>query len=237
MQLLDLTLPTLEANLALEEALLDQAGQDPAWPGLLRLWEWDALGVVLGRSSQNAAEVQEDYCRRKGIPVRRRCSGGAAVVVGSGCALYAVIQRTAETGVPAPEALHGYVLGKFETALRQAGVAAERQGISDLAVAGCKISGNSLRCTRTAFLYHGTVLYNFPLAEIAACLRTAPRQPAYRQGRDHLDFVANVPLSREAIREVLRTAWPIAAVTDSWPQRETERLVRERYSQEAWNRR
>ena len=47
--------------------------------------------VVIGRSSRTADEVDLEYCRAEGIPVLRRCSGGAAVVVGPGCLMYSVV--------------------------------------------------------------------------------------------------------------------------------------------------
>ena len=46
MQLLDLTLPTLADNLALDEALLLQA--EAGGPEALRFWEWPSYAVVIG---------------------------------------------------------------------------------------------------------------------------------------------------------------------------------------------
>jgi lipoate-protein ligase A len=109
------------------------------------------------------------------------------------------------------------------------------QGISDLALNGQKVSGNSLRCKRHALLYHGTLLYDFPLDRLASCLRTAPRQPEYRAGRGHREFVTNLSVSAEALRAALRTAWPTTGLMAAWPRELTERLIAERYSREEWN--
>jgi lipoate-protein ligase A len=98
-----------------------------------------------------------------------------------------------------------------------------------------KFSGNSLRVKRTHFLYHGTLLYNFDLASIAACLRTAPRQPDYRREREHGDFVANLPLTREVLKTAVGAAWPTANELQDWPRARVEQLVRDRYRQDAWN--
>ena len=84
MTLLDLTLPTAAENLALDEALLDEAEASSAGCETLRLWEPKEPAVVIGRSSQAAIEVRLDACRELAVPVLRRASGGAAVVTGPG---------------------------------------------------------------------------------------------------------------------------------------------------------
>ena len=104
---------------------------------------------------------------------------------------------------------HGFVLDAAAGALSKLAAGLSRRGISDLAVGseGRKFSGNSLRMKRRHLLYHGTLLYDFPLEMIAECLRRPPREPAYRNGRPHAAFVANLPLDRAAIRHALIAAW------------------------------
>ena len=46
--------------------------------------------VVVGRSSRLDEEVHLDACRAAGVPVLRRPSGGAAIVSGPGCLMYAL---------------------------------------------------------------------------------------------------------------------------------------------------
>ncbi len=91
MRYLDLTLPTPADNLALDEALLDEAEASATPAETLRLWEPQRPMVVVGRSSQFHVEVRLDACRGLGIPVLRRISGGAAVVAGPGCLMYALV--------------------------------------------------------------------------------------------------------------------------------------------------
>ena len=83
MRLLDLTLDTVAGNLALDEALLQNAESRPeGGDEVLRLWESPQHAVVVGRSSRVAEEVDILACRAGGVPVFRRCSGGAAVAIG-----------------------------------------------------------------------------------------------------------------------------------------------------------
>ena len=91
MQCLELTLPGAAENLALDEALLEEAETAPRPTETLRLWEPRSPSVVLGRSSQIDIEVRRDACRELDVPVLRRVSGGATVVAGPGCLMYALV--------------------------------------------------------------------------------------------------------------------------------------------------
>lgn len=237
MWLLDLTLPTPTENVALDEALLEEADASAEPAEVLRIWESPSIAVVIGRSSRAGEEVNLEFCALREIPVVRRCSGGAAVVLGPGCLMYSVIlSSTLRPELPSIDAAHRLVLGRIETALRELGLDVRHEGISDLAVEGRKVSGNSLRSKRHALLYHGTLLYGgFSLEVLSQCLRTAPRQPEYRAGRDHRAFVTNLPASADQLRQALRAAWPTQGCLPTWPRARTEELVASRYSREDWN--
>ena len=86
---LDLTLPTLAANLALDEALLLQA--EEGGPAVLRIWGWTRLAVVLGAGGKLAEDVDETACLMDRVPVLRRSSGGGTVLLGPGCLLYSLV--------------------------------------------------------------------------------------------------------------------------------------------------
>ena len=105
----------------------------------------------------------------------------------------------------------------------------------DLAIGDLKFSGNALRCKRNFFLYHGTVLYDFPLDRISRYLQTPPRQPDYRRGRSHQEFVRNFPSDAVAIRKAIRDAWLATEVQTEWPRDAVTALVEQRYAKSAWN--
>lgn len=236
MQLLDLTLPTAAENLALDEALLEEAEAAGDGQEVLRLWEPAAPLVVVGRSSQVDAEVHAAACRELVIPVLRRPSGGAAVVLGPGCLMYAIVlNRRRRDGLGAIDRVHRFVLGRLAAALEPSVPGVRCQGTSDLALDGRKFSGNSVRMRRHHLLYHGTLLYDFPLDLIDRCLAMPPRQPAYRDGRPHAAFVTNLPLPAAAIRRSLAAAWQSAEPLADWPRARTSRLIAERYGRPEWN--
>lgn len=236
MRLLDLTLPTPAQNLALDEALLEQAEQRGDAYQVLRLWEPLRPMVVLGRSSRPEAEVHLEVCRDLGIPVLRRPSGGTAIVTGPGCLMYAlVLYRNAHPALRMVEQAHRFVLDRLANAFRPLVSSVCRRGISDLAMGETKFSGNSLRCKRQYLLYHGTILYDFPLELIDRCLAVPERQPEYRRGRPHLSFLGNLPLSAGEIRSILISAWSANEPYPDWPQGLTAQLAREKYTRPEWN--
>lgn len=238
MQLLDLTLSTPAENLALDEALLESAEERDARVEFLRLWESPQPCVVIGRSSRRASQVRLNACQERDIPVLRRSSGGAAIVAGPGCLMYAVVlSYELRPALRLIDEAHRQVLGVVAGSLSKLLPGISCQGISDLALAGKKFSGNSMRCKRTHLLYHGTLLYDFPLALLGECLAMPPRQPDYRAGRGHEEFVTNLPLASQELRQALITGWRADETLADWPRELTARLAAERYSQAAWNER
>lgn len=236
MKLLAFSLTTPAENLALDEAMLEQAEAGTGPSEVLRLWEPSSPFVVVGRSSRVAAEVDQAACRQAGIPILRRCSGGAAVVTGPGCLMYSVV--LAYRPRPALRMLdqaHCFVLGVMCQALSRLAPDVCLRGTSDLARGDRKFSGNSLRCKRDHLLYHGTILYDFPLELISRCLSAPPRQPAYRRQREHAVFVDNFPAAKERLSECIRTAWNADELLEIWPAHKVSELVACRYSQASWN--
>ena len=220
MYLLDLTLPTAAENVALDEALVEEAEARPDHREVLRLWEPAAPMVVIGRSSSAEREVDLPACRAAGIPVVRRTSGGAAIVTGPGCLMYAVVLSSeARPEIKSIDQAHCFVLQRLVRALEKIAPVAARCGTSDLAIgpdavaaqqpsnaaprAAKKFSGKSLRVKRRHLLYHGTLLFDFDMELVARCLRHPPREPNYRAGRPHADFLTNLPATREQLRAAL----------------------------------
>jgi lipoate-protein ligase A len=236
MRYLDLTLSSLAENLALDEALLDEAEVADEPKETLRIWESPEPGVVVGRSSRVAIEVRGDECRKMNVPVLRRISGGAAVVVGPGCLMYAlVLSFRLRPQLRNIDQAHASVLGAIAAALRPTVPDIAMRGTCDLAVNDKKFSGNAVRCRRNNLLYHGSLLYDFPLELIGRLLAVPPRRPEYRQDREHDAFVMNLPMDAAALRSALRSTWNADEPCAEWPRAETARLVAVKYSRGDWN--
>jgi hypothetical protein len=62
-----------------------------------------------------------------------------------------------------------------------------------------------------------------------------PKQPAYRQNRTHENFLTNVNLPPDNIKEALKQSWSAAEEFKNIPFEAIERLARERYCRDEWN--
>jgi lipoate-protein ligase A len=233
MLLLDLTLPTLAENLALDEALLLDC--EAGGPTVLRFWEWPDAAVIVGAGGKLAEEVHLDACAADGVPVARRGSGGGTVLLGRGCLLYSlVLPMDAELGDL--KASYRSILGRMVTALSPMIAGVAWAGTSDLVVRDRKFSGNAQQRKRQHLLHHGTLLYSFDASRIDRYLCHPPRMPDYRRDRPHIDFVANLPISADRLKELVCAAWD-AYGDANWPRATVALLIKEKYGQTDWHQR
>jgi lipoate-protein ligase A len=236
MHFLDLTLPTAAENMALDEALLQHCEAEDCDAECLRLWEPTGPVVVLGRSSVAEREVDLATCRRDGVSVLRRISGGCAIYAAPGCLMYALVLSYARRPeLRAIHAAHRYVLDTLAMSLGRLVPGLTRAGISDLVLQNRKVSGNRLRCQRTHLLYHGTLLYGMELAPLVRHLRMPPREPDYRAGRGHEAFLSQLPVTRNELALAVKDTFEAFDPLPRWPQARTQRLVAERYADDQWN--
>jgi lipoate-protein ligase A len=237
MHFLDLTLPSLAENLAMDEALLLEAEAGHGGE-ILRVWEWPTPAVVLGAGCRLTEDVNEAACRADAVPIFRRASGGGTVLLGSGCLLFSLVlsyERSLLLG--GVNSSYGYILDHIRDALRKTGLAVEQAGISDLAAGDRKFSGNAQQRKRTHLLHHGTLLYGFDVLPVSRYLHMPSRQPDYRQGRHHEVFLSNIPLHSFELKRCLREAWQTEGERLRLPHSTVRQLVADKYTQSEWIRR
>lgn len=208
-RLLDLTLSSAAENLALDEALLnemDEHGGDP----VLRFWESTRYFVVLGRACRLGDDVYTEACRRDNIAVLRRASGGGTVLQGPGCLSYAlVLPLEWHSDLRDIRTTNRFILERIAQALRRWEPALVFREISDLAVDGFKISGNAQRRTRRALLFHGTILHGLPIMLVSRYLKEPRKQPAYRAGRPHDQFLRTIDAPLQDVKRAIAAVWNV----------------------------
>jgi lipoate-protein ligase A len=230
-------------NLACDEALLDYCEAHPDHDGFLRFWESKKIFVVLGYSKSVKEEVDEQVCSETHTPILRRCSGGGTVLQGPGSFNYALIapihshrlfQTITET--------NQFIMETHRFALEQIiGSKVTVEGHTDLTLNGMKFSGNSQRRKRSFLLFHGAFLTNFDITLIEKILRVPQQQPAYRKGRTHGEFVANVGLGSDHIQAAIENGWSEHfhlnrnTSNEGEVSQRIEQLVREKYANTEWN--
>jgi lipoate-protein ligase A len=233
----EITLPTAADNVALDEALVT-AAEEGTGGETLRVWELDHRAVVLGASGRMAEEVDLDACRADRLPIARRSSGGGTVLIGPGALNFAVVLPVdADPRLKGVDTTQAYVLERTAEAIRTLGPDAVVLGSGDLTIDGRKFSGSAQRRLKRWVMVHATILYGLDPAMISRYLRPPKRQPSYREGRSHGDFLTRLPLPREAIVGALRAAWPAGPAEVAPPLELAGRMVLEKFGRADWTER
>lgn len=233
MHYLDLTLPTLAENLALDEALLLQA--EDGGPEVLRFWQWRERAVVLGAGGVLHDDVDVVRCRADGVPIARRSSGGGTVLLDDGCVMYSlVLAYERDPALAQLLSSYGYILRPQCEAMRALGIDAIIQGSSDVAIGERKVAGSAQQRKRSHLLHHGTLLDGCDTEAMARYLKLPPRQPEYRRRRAHAQFVTSLGVGNDKLKQMLMAAYQADEPMISWPQALVSRLTEEKFAQGAW---
>lgn len=241
MQLFDYSFNSPEENLACDEALLAEC-ENGRSDGALRFWESPCHFVVVGYTGKIANETNRDACRALNVPILRRCSGGGTVVQGPGCLNYSLIARIPEgqslTGITQTNCI--VMQAQARALARVLSAPVKIRGYTDLALIDpvrgeLKFSGNAQRRKRNFFLFHGTFLLDFDLALIPRILREPEVQPEYRALRTHSEFVTNLHVAAQAVKQAVAQEWSATEVFTVSLQERMAQLMTEKYIRADWN--
>lgn len=157
-------------------------------------WIWipETVCVVLGNANQAHVECHLDACQRDKIPVLKRAGGGGAVVLHPGCLIISL-------GVWVN---HYYRNQEFFHSINSAVIEClqkhssdsqifSQNGLSDITLNGRKVAGTSLFRSRNFLLYQASLLVDLNLPLIERYLAHPSREPEYRQGKSHRDFLTS----------------------------------------------
>jgi lipoate-protein ligase A len=185
MEVIFLTAPTVAENLAMDESAAKTAFV--TGNRLLRFWWGGPPAVVMGSNERSEQVADVEACTKYGVDLLKRCTGGGTVLQTGGVLNYSLI-------TPAPNDLDvkaGFRQGAEVVCaiLAAFGINGVPRGTSDVAVGDRKISGNAQARRWKALLVHGTLLVDFDFDLVERVLLHPEREPEYRQGRSHRDFL------------------------------------------------
>ncbi len=169
-----------------------------------------SVSVVLGRGSRIAVELDLAAVVADRVPVQRRRGGGCAVVLDPGNLIVSV-------GWPLPglsgiKSSFARLSAWLIAALAAIGIpGVEQMGVSDLVLGRRKIGGSCIYRARDLLYYSATLLID-PDPQLAErYLKHPPREPEYRRGRSHRDFMGSLaefgdlPAIRASLTERLQS--------------------------------
>ena len=203
-RLLDTGMSEAPFNMALEKVLLASCAEGTA-PNTLHFLEFCPC-VLLGYSQSVKDEVNEEFCRRNGIEINRRISGGGCIYLDGGTLGWEIIAKKNTPGIPGSlEGMYRKLCGGIIRALSAFGIDAAYRPLNDVEIGGRKISGTGGTELEDSFIFHGTVLVDFHADTMVKALRNP-----MKEHEDKLD--ADFKLRTVCMRELLGNAPPMAEV-------------------------
>ncbi|MCB9365819.1 MAG: hypothetical protein H6508_01330 [Calditrichaeota bacterium] len=159
--------------------------------GRFLLWVPDETCVVIGNGSKSELELNAKTIDADQVAVYKRRTGGCAVVLTPdmwcvSCALYGRKQIQSKD--------YFVLFNKAVTdAFARIGVEGlAHRGISDIALGPKKIAGTALYRNRDLVFYHAVINVSGDVDLITRYLTQPPREPDYREGRSHKEFVTSL---------------------------------------------
>jgi lipoate---protein ligase len=176
----------------------------------LRVFAVSEPMVVLGRGSKPELELELEPCLADRVPLRRRRGGGCAVVLDEGNVVVAASFPVEGVGDNTTHfrRITRWVIGALDAA-GAPGLA--QDGISDLVLGDRKVGGACIYRARAVLHYSVSLLVRPRLELIERYLRHPPREPGYRRGRGHRDFldslesIPGAPGVEELVERLART--------------------------------
>ena len=162
-------------NMAVDEAIL-QSRMENLVPNTLRLYQWKPSAVSIGKNQNPNETVYLDNCRKLGVDIVRRNSGGGTVFHDqSGEITYSVTARTCDLGKDVT-AVYTHIYAAVTDALRLLGILADynpgnHKNCPNLMVNTRKISGSAQTIKRNIIQQHGTLLLSVDLSLMFQLLR------------------------------------------------------------------
>jgi lipoate-protein ligase A len=224
-------------NMALDEAIL-LACETAMAPPTLRVYSWHPPALSLGYAQSVSKEVNTDACRRYGIEIVRRPTGGRAVLHDDEVTYSVVMPITWQEGSRTLTE-HYHLIGlALAEAFTRLGLAVrlarpqrsvkERQAPSpacfaalsryELSVSGKKLVGSAQKRGQHALLQHGSIPLSLDRRRLFQCLRvpSAQHDTLVQEAYETMIAVheaATDPIAIHDIHEALRQGFATTLAT------------------------
>lgn len=227
---------------ALDEAVLEAHSQGKA-PPTLHFYVRAVPTVSVGYFQKLEDSVDIDECRRRGVAVVRRKSGGSAIYTDRGQLIYGLVLETSCIG--RDDSVFAVVCGALARAVSSFGVSAVYRPPNDVEIGGKKVSGSAQLIRSGSVLQHGTVLLDTDLDAMDAVLRSSEHNGSPVRPSDRVTTLAKIlgkGPEMNAVKGAIAKEIEIScgaeferASLSEFEEDSVRKLIADRYSREDWN--
>ncbi len=155
------------------------------------VWQPDGTYIVLGRANSEESSVYSENAIRDNVKIYKRPSGGESVVLTPNMIIFSLklnILRLSK-----PRDIFKVINNQLISSFNEVGINnLDSRGISDLSINNKKILGSSMYLKNNILFYHAVLNVKEDISVISKYLRHPKREPDYRAGRDHKEFVTSI---------------------------------------------
>lgn len=173
--------------------------------------------VLIGRHQALAREVRLDHCRKNGIGIARRITGGGAIYMDQGQFGFELVFSKSTLGIPTLNELTRALCEGVASGISRFGLPAKFRPRNDIEVDGRKVSGTGGFIDGNTVIFQGTVLVEMEPSRMLAALNVPQEKLAKRALDSAQQRVAT-------LKELLGEAPPIAQVKQALIEGFAEKL-------------
>jgi lipoate-protein ligase A len=250
-----LKLETCDAfmNMAIDEAVL-RARIENLVPNTLRFYCWKPSAVSIGRFQNIEKEVQLDNCKKYGVNVVRRITGGGTVYHDAEDEItYSVVVHKSDLNATDITSVYARIYDGLAAAIRIVGSQADfnvgdSKHCPNITINGRKISGSAQSHKREVVLQHGTFLIGVDLLKMFTFLRVpwaetctevvSVAQRKITSIREELHRTVSITEMNEALIKGFQKALHMKLVDgklSTHERRLADKLCKEKYATNDWN--
>jgi len=254
-RLLGLDVGDAFTNMAIDEAILTARIAEKV-PNTLRFYRWKPSAVSIGRFQDPFSEVNVENCRKHGVDIVRRITGGGAVYHHYGGEItYSVVVDGKDLGYAEMDLISAYktVCTGLIEAVRILGTIAEfnlldSKQCPNITIKGRKISGSAQSYRKGMLLQHGTFLMHINHEKMFTFLKVPwaktlmdvleVSKKKLTSAKQELESPVSTEEAYQALARGFEKALKIQLVEEELNGHErklAEKLRRTKFETEAWN--
>ena len=155
------------------------------------VWQPDDTYIILGRANDAETAVFTEKAEKNNLKILKRPSGGESVILSPSMIVFS-LKITLEN-LKNPHKIFEIINADLISSLTKLGIEnLHSKGISDLSIGEKKILGSSIYRKQNTLFYHAVLNVKEDISIISSYLKHPKKEPDYRKGRNHDEFVTSI---------------------------------------------